>query len=491
MDVEFDAMWQTQDIIIISDLHLAAERDTGLFQADKQLAEFLDWVHRELRHCLLVLNGDVLDFLVPAEGEATNDALDLSRAPERSRKVISHHPEVFTALAELIKSPEHDLFFIAGNHDPEINLPVVQFEIEKALSPSRSKRTMRWVLHGLAARMQVGQAVVLIEHGDRYDAWNKIDQDQLRRFSSLLSRGAKSTKPYKHPPGSRLVTNILTDLRQDFPWVDWLKPERQAVIPLLWYVAFDGEKIQRRAEVRSFLNELKNTTLRQIEDAVSAHVNPDSKYWSDRKKEKEKLFAQWISSLESEMIRGVLFGHKDTDDKLRKYIPRFDKVATEDGYFKLSTSDSSFIAVQNHLALGANLVMHGHTHAAKAYAVEHHNGQGLYCNSGTWGLLMSLPREENFPEPIQKEEYWLDYLKWLADKDAWREVRLKGLTAMPKQYADLGPKHIRQRPTFIRVNYDSQTNHTTAALYEWQDSGPRTLSRWTFISTGKRWEQVQ
>jgi hypothetical protein len=50
----------------------------------------------------------------------------------------------------------------------------------------------------------VGDA--LIEHGNRYDAWNQIDYDALRRVRSFQSR--RQEVPFAPPAGSEMVTSV-------------------------------------------------------------------------------------------------------------------------------------------------------------------------------------------------------------------------------------------------------------------------------------------
>ena len=75
----------------------------------------------------------------------------------------------------------------------------------------------------------------LIEHGNRYDPFNVIDNDGLRRYRSLLSRRQKIPKEYEFTPpaGSLMVSTVVNPIKQDYAFVDLLKPEDSAMVPIL------------------------------------------------------------------------------------------------------------------------------------------------------------------------------------------------------------------------------------------------------------------
>ena len=65
-------MWLEREVIIASDLHLAAERKQGLFRADTELQQFFSWVLKEVPDSTIILAGDVFDYLIAEE--KTNSA---------------------------------------------------------------------------------------------------------------------------------------------------------------------------------------------------------------------------------------------------------------------------------------------------------------------------------------------------------------------------------------------------------------------------------
>lgn len=63
--------------------------------------------------------------------------------------------------------------------------------------------------------LRIGE--LLIEHGNRYDDWNWVDHDQLRRVRRNLSRG-EAYEGFKPQPGSRFVIDVQRrDEGRSFP----------------------------------------------------------------------------------------------------------------------------------------------------------------------------------------------------------------------------------------------------------------------------------
>src|SRR5258708_5953539 len=223
-------MWQVSDVIVISDLHLSSgEQGQGLFGNDAGLEEFLLWILAQTHDCVVVLNGDVLDFLF-AE---SRPGVDADKLQKETDAIIETHRAVFNALGKLACSPKHSVIILSGNHDPELIFPGVRKKIETALSIDGRRPYVNWLVYGEALSLEIGGVSALIEHGDRLDPWNEIDRDLLSSAASLGSRGLINYNEYVPPLGSKLVSQHLLSLRVEFPWVELLKPEREAMLPLL------------------------------------------------------------------------------------------------------------------------------------------------------------------------------------------------------------------------------------------------------------------
>lgn len=441
-------MWFPEEVIVVSDLHLAAERDRGFFKADEQLAEFFNWIRENSRRCHLFLNGDVFDFLV--HGKDTG-VLDIKQAATDAEAIIENHADVIRALKAIANSPEHKLTIISGNHDPELTLPSVQRVIEQHLNSSCSHCPVRWLTNGEGALLEIGNAKVLIEHGDQYDTWNWIDHEKLRRVVCLASRNVDYANEYQPPPGSVLVLKRFNRIREQFPWLQTLQPLSGAFLPLALEVILPNVEREERSELLAAVEEFRSYGSRALSDDLQKILKPNRDYWDDRN-EDARVLSQWLADYDNredvwaaQMKKGwarrtVAYLRRKTSQAL---LSRLSKRTT---YFDVTAHDENYEVAGTLLSKGTDLVIHGHTHAAKAYQVN----KGLYFNSGTWVELSELPDYK------WSDRKWTTYLEDLE----------KGMTDTFK------------RPTFIHILH--RKGNVSAGLFEWENKTPVPRSTWSF-----------
>lgn len=236
-------------VYVISDLHLGGAPptqpgDSRGFRICTQvdaLASFISSLaalpcRPDAPRIELCINGDFIDFLAEeTPGEGWNGSPwsplkhDAQIACHLLQRVIERNKQVFTALSALVRAG-HTLTLLLGNHDIELAFPAVRRALADALGIPQST-SLRFFHDGEA--YPIGDA--LIEHGNRYDPFNVVDQDALRRVCSLQSRGQAVSEDRRVPvpPGSQLVAEIMNPLKQDYPFIDLLKPESTAAVPLL------------------------------------------------------------------------------------------------------------------------------------------------------------------------------------------------------------------------------------------------------------------
>jgi UDP-2,3-diacylglucosamine pyrophosphatase LpxH len=444
-------MWRASDIFVVSDLHLAPERNQGLFRADIELSSFFNWILEEALESTVVLNGDIVDFLVIEPNASTKNVFDLPLIKRRASSILDHHPEVFDALSKLALSSRHHLILISGNHDPELIFPEVQQVFESKLCGSDARPAIRWMVNGEAAQVCIGEIRAVIEHGDIYDDWNRIDRDALRRALNLATRGLAPYHNYSPPPGSHLVVEYITPLREKFPWLDILKPEREAVIPILFAFLPAKEQYKLRGMLRPWLASFS----RSIVTDIRRTLHPAGVFRTARVNDSPREpFIDWLNSIEKTSERASQKG-----DGINKLIPKLRKVSVEDNFFTIEEQDSVNQDVAFLLEQGINLVVHGHTHSAKAYKL----GKGLYLNDGTWARLMRLPTSN------ATDEEWRDFLERLSQ----------------------GKDEGFVRPTFTRITHNRSDGTTEAALMQWSANNPRSLARWRFAPGLQDWEHVE
>jgi UDP-2,3-diacylglucosamine pyrophosphatase LpxH len=441
-------MWNIEELFILSDLHLAAERDKGLFQSDAELAACLRWIRTDTRDSITVLAGDVLDFLVLTDG---NTKFDFARLGDHTQAIVEHHPEVFTALADLAVSPHHQLVIMGGNHDAELAFPSVQEVIERHLGGNFLNGPVRWLVHGEALRVRVGEAVTLVEHGNVLDPWNRINHAALQSACSLSSRNLGDAGDYQPPPGSRLVLEVVSRLRGSYQWVDCLKPETEAVLPLLWHFA----PRQQQKLIFNLAEEYLSMKVFALNKKIGNARNPERLYKGEREVEnspQDLAFKEWVDEVYAQE-RPTLGDDKRRDKLLRKLR----LVSARDTFFELERPDDSANYLRPIYEGGADLVVHGHTHSAKACVLE----GGLYINTGTWGQLLRLPPS------YEGDEVWQKFLDLLRKNDV----------------------ECFRRPTFARIRRDRKDNATTATLLEWQRQGPEALTTRRFSDRQRGWRR--
>lgn len=147
---------------------------TDDFIADKALAKLIHDLARRGHPVDLVLNGDIFDFLkCPVRlfpeahyprhvtPEDSLDKLDL---------IYKAHLSVFEALKDFAAVKDKTIYFIIGNHDPDIVYPQVQHEIERLLG---NKERVKF------PGLKYVYDSVYIEHGHQYDFLFQVNFENL------------------------------------------------------------------------------------------------------------------------------------------------------------------------------------------------------------------------------------------------------------------------------------------------------------------------
>ena len=245
-------------VYIISDLHMGGkppeegddkpirERDPGfqMFpkESQKRLVQFIEYLCKEGRKgqgdasLELVINGDIVDFL--AEENPPDPAADLTASPQfdaftqepeealkKFKRIVERNQLVFSALQKFCEDG-HRLTMLLGNHDLELATPIVRKALLDAVTKGKPA-LVEFIYDGQA--YQIGD--LWIDHGNRNDGWNLISHDSLRRYRSARSRG--EMRSFQPPPGSHLVVDVMNSLKQRYRFLDLLKPENEAVLPIL------------------------------------------------------------------------------------------------------------------------------------------------------------------------------------------------------------------------------------------------------------------
>lgn len=401
-------------VFIISDLHLGGrwgkdgDRGFRMMTCPERLARFIDRVADEAGPAELVINGDFIDFLAEenvgtrqwqafvADEAAVVARLEALAGPVVLPPDVPVPPDwpVFDALHRLLARPEKRLTLLLGNHDLELGLPAVRAALFRRLGSDR----IEFITDGEAHI--VGDA--LIEHGNRYDGFNVVDQDAFRRLRSLLSRRrpqALEASEFTPPIGSELVATVMNPIKKDFAFVDQLKPEGAglyglllALRPSLWRQLDEIGRFAWQAHKRAPKD--GQPTQPGLRGAISADGDSgEGGVW--RLLEEEGYPKALVADLHRELNPGSVRSVSShiaalaaaTRRKLvRAALRKSDlqavwdpTVETTAEYLKAATA----LAKQ-----GFRYVIFGHTHHARDVSLP--DGT-RYLNSGTWANLMRFP----------------------------------------------------------------------------------------------------
>lgn len=418
------------ELHVVSDLHLGGANINGknfqIFNQGERLAGFIrNLLARSAGRIGLVLNGDIVDFL--AESPACY--LDTERAIQKLDRIYTDpaFTPVWEALSAFITVPGRQLIIVLGNHDVELALPPVRTWLIDKLSGGNDERKGRitYATDGAGHACEVGGKRVLCIHGNEVDSWNVVDYFSLLKVARSLNRGQKPDE-WDANAGTRLVIDVMNEIKKKYPFVDLLKPEKRAAIPIVAALdpsqaskAFtiagclnrqseDGSRIDRGLLVvdprqtkeadANELNELEilmQGTFRGLDgkggsDQVSALLSSaykDIERGIDPKKAQdmdEELLSLGDSLNRVKEWFGRLAGSVSAEDLLRAALK---SLLRNDDTFKLDGKDEIFDKLEGRVGRDVHYVIAGHTHLAR---VKERQSGGYYYNSGTWIRLIEL-----------------------------------------------------------------------------------------------------
>ena len=411
----------TIEVFVISDLHVGGEHPSSETARGFRICNHIEMLTRFVeqltsldlggRDLELVINGDFVDFLAEEHGGHFYPFLwDDERASATLDLIARRERLFFEALAEFVKNGGR-LTLLLGNHDVELSFPRVRARLECILGVREISR-FRFLYDGEA--YSVGD--VLIEHGNRYDGFNVINHDRLRRVRSLQSRGLPvSTDSFTPPPGSLLVSNIINPMKKDYSFVDLLKPETEAVIPIL--LALDPRFRKHAWEAwRHKRSAAKHAPVAPATPAYGGDISANTRGGTQHDElesmlldlmgeQSFKKYRQGVLSSEFSYGGDVASGDAGRRSLLRLFASR-PSTSLEDRMVSLLEAvrclrhDRSFdrgfelpeyLEHAQAMAVGRfRHVVFGHTHLAKR--VDMGDGK-MYINTGTWADIIRFPSE--------------------------------------------------------------------------------------------------
>ncbi|MBI4752714.1 MAG: metallophosphoesterase [Acidobacteria bacterium] len=411
-----------KSIFVISDLHLGGS--TGFQMCPpatrERLAAFIRWVSSQKnpdRKIHLVLAGDIVDFLAeePFQEFTGTDLAATNKLAQIFEHTSHSEPEkdIWSALADFVASG-CELTLMLGNHDIELSLPGPR----RLLLEKLGGRHVEFLYDNQA----FVDGPVIIEHGNRYDAFNVVPHDGLRQVRSALSR---KEDPPELPriPGSAIVTIFMNRLKKEYPFIDLLKPETEAMIPLL--AVLDPSVLKELKGIYKL--PLLTLTGNLIDSARGRRDLGMISYDISETPDVEKSFylaeaERLVGEMESDEInfdRGAIdygtiasFSSPMLTIKafLEEWKAKREKENRENQINRLyqalrlfadaqklafDTNEESKAYLKPAKAFAKNgfkVIVFGHTHLAKRVPIETETGESaVYLNSGTWADLMRLP----------------------------------------------------------------------------------------------------
>lgn len=464
-------MSKMKKLFIISDLHLGGKSDqrdshgnltefgSQICHSYDQLKEFLNWVCNEAINfdgdVEIIINGDIVDFL--AEDEYNHDNLnteiwthDENHAIKKLEQIINRTKgkdgiSIFDVLKKFTQNGNH-LTLILGNHDVELSLPNVRRYLEEILTPNGS---LKFIFDGEAYTC----GDVLIEHGNRYDSWNMINHSRLRQERSILSRGLivdekeRNKKYFLPPAGTLLVIYVINKLKKRFRFVDLLKPETGAVIPILLTInektyqiindilrispALTKQKISSKIDNKyqpkkaGYLSATRKNKhlLISTSDILNEEIGKNAKLFELEQEnnngnlmfDKEKTLNIDILKEKSEGLLNLTsmamdnFSGGKNIEKLKIALRKIQN----DISFNISKEDLVYLkAAEKIINTGKySCVVFGHTHLPKKIHIQTSNEKsGIYFNTGTWTNIIKLPEDLFLPAEKDIDEKFNDFI---------------------------------------------------------------------------------
>jgi UDP-2,3-diacylglucosamine pyrophosphatase LpxH len=416
------------EIYVISDIHMGGRRGFQILREVDRLARLIDHVGtvRPAGEVALIFNGDVIDSLA----EDIDGYVATRAAPAMMERIYQNFAPIWDALTRLLNQPGRRVVFVTGNHDIEMALPDVERSIRARIAGADLARngSLTFATHGAGYACQVGRARVYCTHGNEVDDWNIVDYGALSELGNALN-AARDIDRDKWVPnaGTRMVVDVMNRIKNQYPFVDLLKPETKIVLPVLFVLdpdlvkglnvrdAFNigWGKLKGRFQTRGLLSPGDEDPDGVVDAATAAEVALDE-FLGDNLRTMVSGGPSALSADPDEMlleaediVRGgkVPVGDGSEEGTLGWFQMAVDRVRgvdkvdalrnalldwlEDDDSFSLDKRDETFDKITARVTPEVDFVVTGHTHLARAIAID---ASRFYYNCGTWIRLIRFTR---------------------------------------------------------------------------------------------------
>lgn len=417
------------DAFVISDLHLGGETPFQMFREGAALAGWICGLipatPATAPRRALVINGDFVDFLA----ERPSRHFDADGAAKKLSRIATDQAfaPVFDALRRFVAVPRHRLVIVLGNHDLEFALPWVRQALQTLLcgDDEACAGRMVWSLDGEGVLLRIGAADgprVMCVHGNEVDGWNVVDHEALRRMGRDGLRDHRQGVDYVPNAGSRMVIEVMNDIKQRYPFVDLLKPETQAVIPTL--LALDPKAAAALKSFPGLVAQQQVARARIAAGLLGGDIPPDPLAMPAADaprmaapRSTVPAAARDAARLETSMhlldlaeadlrngraavdlldaaaraealgLGGALWTLATGGDRVEALRAQLKELAVDRSFSTLDR-DETFRALHERVSTNIDFLVTGHTHLARA--IEREFGRAYYFNTGTWARVFRI-----------------------------------------------------------------------------------------------------
>ena len=414
------------EIHVVSDLHMGGSEGFQIFRETQRLANYIRWVagQRPGDRVALILNGDVIDTLAEditgylAVDEAVSTVQRIMRDPSFG--------QIWDALAEFVKVDGRALIIIIGNHDIELAFPTVQQAILKRLAGENltARARIEFSTTGAGYSCIVGGATIFCTHGNEVDPWNYVRYEDLSKVARRLNTGRSLTLEEWEPnAGTKMVKEVMNEVKRRYAWIDLLKPEIQAAVGTLLVLEpaqigkinrllpIIGEKRRGDNEFDKRLSRgeyrppagVSNSSPLTLDQLLGPSVVEGLKgngaggngTSDDMLLSAEKNFESRRTRADStdgtlgtgqviwDRLTGWITG-VGQDEALRRALKDW---TANDKTFQIDDQDDTYKAISGSVGPSVDVIVTGHTHLERAIDM----GAGhFYFNCGTWIRLLRL-----------------------------------------------------------------------------------------------------
>ena len=416
------------EVHVISDIHMGGKPGFQILRETKRLANYIGWVagQRPGGRVALVLNGDIFDTLA----EDIHGYVAVDEAVATLQRIMGDlsFSGVWKALADFVKLAGRTLVIVIGNHDIEISFPTVQRLIVSQLAGDdlKARARIEFSTTGAGYTCTVGNKRIYCTHGNEVDAWNYNRYEDLAKIGRRLNAG-RSLDPSEWYPnaGTRMVKEVMNEIKRKFAWIDLLQPETAAAIGTL--AVLDPSQINKITKLISIVGE-KVQGQKQVDQRLSAEGYQQPEQTADVPLTVDHLLGPNLKAgvlgdgsaggrRADDMLLAAEENFKGTDvygakadstlgtpqliwDGLTGWITGVGKDEAlrramldwlaKDKTFDSKYEDDTFKQVTAAVGPSIDFIVTGHTHLERAIDMK---GGRFYFNCGTWIRLLRFTQE--------------------------------------------------------------------------------------------------